>query len=571
MDLDKTARSFDGSCSHAGRADVRALDRFGLETALRNTVLPLESAGAITPVACPSLREFRRIEPHLNALLGPVICREKPRSVIEEEILRLRACNLARRAEVRTPRAESCRSWSGLQTALVLTAMLTLASALAYLAPVAFLSLLTVWAVLTLLAVTFLRSLGAVTAFRQARRTGRWVSQRGDRIPTHELPSISLLVPLFDELDIAGRLVRRLSALDYPRDKLEVCLILETGDLRTEAALRHAELPAWMRIVHVPRGSVQTKPRAMNYALDFTQGEIIGIYDAEDRPARDQLRKVALGFRRAKPDVACLQGVLDFYNAGESWLSRCFTIDYAAWFRLILPGLVRLGFVIPLGGTTVFFRRRALEDLGRWDAHNVTEDADLGIRLARHGYRCEFVASVTEEEATHRVWPWLRQRSRWIKGYAITWAVHMRDPLRLLGELGLKRFLGVQILLFGTLSHFLLAPFLWSFWLIVFGLPHPVTEAFPREVILGIGSLFFLSEVTTLLIAALAVATPKHSWLIKWVPVMHLYFPLAAVASWKGFAELVTRPFFWDKTAHGRLPVTRKWVRRFWPPLRRSV
>ena len=508
------------------------------------------------------------MEPHLRSRLGPVACRLKPPEVIETEILRLRAAHLARRAETRTASSDSCRAWSGMSTGLVALTALTLALGLGLAAPTLTLGLVTLWATLTLVSVTLLRSLGALVALRHARRTSTWVSRRPDHIPRSDLPRISLLVPLFDELNIAGRLVKRLEALDYPRDKLDVCLILETGDLRTESALRHAELPRWMRIVHVPAGPVQTKPRAMNYALDFARGEIVGIYDAEDKPARDQLRKVAIGFRRAGPEVACLQGVLDFYNAGDTWLSRCFAIDYAAWFRLILPGLVRLGMVIPLGGTTVFFRRSALEDLGRWDAHNVTEDADLGIRLARRGYRCEFMASVTEEEATDRVVPWLKQRSRWIKGYAITWAVHMRDPLRLLGDLGLKRFLGVQILFLGTLSHFLLAPFLWSFWLIVFGLPHPVPATFPKEVVWAIATLFFFSEVTTLLIAAMAVATPNRAWLIKWVPVMHLYFPLAAIASWKGFWELVTRPFYWDKTAHGRLPLTRKWVRRFWPPRR---
>ncbi len=567
-DLDVSSTLSNGETCHEGRADARGLDLLGLETALRHTALPLEPAGAITPVACASEAEFRRLEPQLKARLGPVACRRKPPEVIEAEILRLRSAHLTRRAESRTTPPESCRSWSGRNVGLVALAALTLALGLAIVAPTFALGLLTLWATLTLVAVTLLRTAGALVALKNARGTRTWVSRRPDHIPRSELPRISLLVPLFDELNIAGRLVKRLEALDYPRDKLDVCLILEMGDLRTEAALKHADLPDWMRIVHVPPGPVQTKPRAMNYALDFTHGEIIGIYDAEDKPARDQLRQVAIGFRRAGPDVACLQGVLDFYNASDTWLSRCFAIDYAAWFRLILPGLVRLGMVIPLGGTTVFFRRSALEALGRWDAHNVTEDADLGLRLARHGYRCEFMASVTEEEATDRVVPWLKQRSRWIKGYAITWAVHMRDPLRLLGDLGFKRFLGVQILFLGTLSHFLLAPFLWSFWLIVFGLPHPVPATFPPEVVIGIATLFFFSEITTLLIAAMAVATPKRAWLIKWVPVMHLYFPLAAVASWKGFAELITHPFYWDKTAHGRLPLTRKWVRRFWPPRR---
>lgn len=535
---------------------MRALDRIGLETALRNRLLPLESAGAVTPVACADPRDFHRLAPHLRSRLGPVSWRRKSARAIEAEILRLRAPYLARRAECRTPTPVSCRSWSGCATAHVLGGGLLIALGLALFAPLVFFTLIAFWAVLTLLGVTTLRLIGTLTSLRWARRTGVWVSHRQDRMALRDLPTISLLVPLFDELDIAGRLVARLSQLDYPRDRLDVCLILEAGDLRTEAALRHAELPGWMRIVHVPPGPVRTKPRAMNYALDFSAGEIIGIYDAEDCPARDQLRKVALAFHRAPPDVACLQGVLDFYNAHETWLTRCFSIDYAAWFRLVLPGLSRLGFVIPLGGTTVFFRRRALEDLGRWDAHNVTEDADLGVRLARHGFRCQFVATVTEEEATSRIWPWLKQRSRWIKGYAMTWAVHMRAPRQLLADLGPKRFLGVQLLIFGTLSHFLLAPFLWSFWLILLGLPHPIREVFAPSVIVAIAILFFTAEVLTLLTAALSVATPRHSWLIKWVPVMHLYYPLAALASWKSLIELIWRPFFWDKTAHGKGRVT---------------
>ncbi len=562
-DFDTGSARANGETSHAGRADTRSLDHMGLETALRNCALPMEPAGAVTPVACKSVQDFRRLEPHLKSLLGPVICRTKPADTIEAEILRLRSGQLARRAETRTPRAESCRTWSGRRTAIVVSLFFLTLAALVLLAPTLALSLITIWAVVTLISVTILRSIGTLEAFRHARHKRKWSSGRPDHIANNDLPTISLLVPLFDELNIAGHLVKRLSALDYPRDKLDVCLILEHGDLRTESALKHARIPRWMRIVHVPNGPIQTKPRAMNYALDFTRGEIVGIYDAEDKPARDQLRKVALGFARADPDVACLQGILDFYNASESWLSRCFAIDYAAWFRLVLPGLVRLGMVIPLGGTTVFFRRGALEDLGRWDAHNVTEDADLGLRLARRGYRTQFVQSVTEEEATHRVGPWLRQRSRWIKGYAITWAVHMRDPLRLLGDLGPMRFIGVQIVFLGTLSHFLLAPFLWSFWLILFGFSHPVSATFPGSVVLGIGILFFISEITTLLIAAMAVATPRHAWLIKWVPLMHLYFPLAAVASWKGIAELVTRPFFWDKTAHGSAKPIRTRTHRF--------
>ncbi len=570
-ELDVSNDLSDPTISHEGRADARALDRIGAEMALRHHVIPLAPAGAVTPIACPSPAEFRRAEPGLRAKLGTVAYRQKSLDTIEGEILRLRDVSLAGKAENRTPLAESCRSWSGRRTGQIILFALVLIGTLTLAAPKMALAVIAAWTVVTLIAVTALRTLAALVSYINLRRTRRqWSSVRSGAVDTDSLPRISLLVPLFDETDIAGRLIERLLRLEYPANKLDACLILEQGDDQTADRLRGAGLPSWMRIVTVPAGRLRTKPRAMNYALDFARGDIVGVYDAEDRPAADQLITVARGFATADPDVACIQGALDFYNAADNWLTRCFAIDYAIWFRLVLPGLVRMGLPIPLGGTTVYFRRQALEDLGRWDAHNVTEDADLGIRLARRGYRCLFMDSVTEEEATASISTWVRQRSRWIKGYAVTWAVHMRDPLRLLGDLGPLRFLAFQILFLGTLSQFVLAPLLWSFWLMVFGLPHPVSELLSDAVMLGVAALFFLSEIATMLVAALAVATARHTWLIKWVPVLHLYFPLASIAFWKGLGELITRPFYWDKTAHGRA-TTRQSVRPRVQPLQRPV
>ena len=540
------------------KPDARALDRLGIEASLRLGVLPLRSAGAITPVAVERRADFDAALPALEQALGSVVCCRANRSEIERQIAEMRAPTLAARAALRTQANESCREWSGSKLAAFAVFLGLLLALWGVASPSTLMIFLTIWATLTLMSVTTLRAASALVEMKHARRLSQtWRSQRCIRNPGEPQPIISLLVPLYDEQDIAGRLVSRLQKLEYDRNRLEVLLVLEADDKRTRLALEQAHLPGWMRVIHVPSGIIRTKPRAMNFALDFCRGDIVGIYDAEDAPAPDQLLKVADAFRTSDPQTACVQGVLDFYNARQTWLTRCFTIDYATWFRLVLPGLVRLGFAIPLGGTTVFFRRSVLEQIGRWDAHNVTEDADLGIRLARRGYRVAFIPSVTEEEATAFVPTWIRQRSRWIKGYAVTWAVHMRDPLRLLGELGALRFLGLQILLFGTLSQFILAPFLWSFWLVLFGLPHPVSSVLPWEAVIGLGVIFLLSEITTLSIAALSVATPRHRWLIKWVPLMHLYFPLAAIASWKGYAELIWKPFFWDKTAHGWAPTPR--------------
>ncbi len=535
------------------RSDARALDRLGLETALRNHVLPLGSYGAIRPIAVPSIADFHRMEAHLRALFGPVVARIAPPEAIEDEILTMRSATLACRAEARAPARESCRTWSGKRFAVGIALFVGLALFAAIAAPHLVTWAVTIWAVTTLLAVTGLRTMAAIVQFRHARCLAK-THQRGspNLRAANQLPRISLLVPLFKERDIAQRLINRLSRLDYPRERLEICLILEWSDTDTERALSTARLPNWFRVIRVPDGHLRTKPRAMNYALDFLQGDIVGIYDAEDAPAPDQLNDVVRAFEGLPENVACVQGILDFYNASRNWITRCFTIDYAIWFRVILPGLEKMGAVVPLGGTTVFFRRNALESLGRWDAHNVTEDAELGLRLYRRGYRCAFLPTVTQEEATATIPTWVRQRSRWIKGYAMTWAVHMRDPLGLMGDLGLARFLGVQILFLGTLSQFLLAPFLWSFWLVLFGYTHPFVTHAPWSVVIVISSLFLLSGLATMVLAATAVARPGHRWLIKWVPLLNLYFPLAAIASWKGAIELVVKPFYWDKTSHGK-------------------
>ncbi|MEL6700752.1 MAG: glycosyltransferase, partial [Pseudomonadota bacterium] len=364
-------------------------------------------------------------------------------------------------------------------------------------------------------------------------------------------PQISLLVPLFHERDIAGHLIKRLRRIDYPRERLDVMLVIEAGDTTTRATLAATDLPAWMRVIDVPEGSIQTKPRALNYALDHCNGSIIGVYDAEDAPEPDQLLRVAATFATAPADVGCLQGVLDFYNPHQNWLARCFAVEYASWFRVILPGYEKLGLVLPLGGTTIFFRRDVLEHLRGWDAHNVTEDADLGVRLARHGYRTQFINSTTYEEANCRAVPWIRQRSRWLKGYIVTYAVHMRRPLALLRDLGPWRFFGVQVLFLGTITQFTLAPLLWSFWAAALGLGHPVAAALPGWVWPAMVVLFIASELLAIAIGMMGVAATRHTRLARWVPTLHVYFPLGSAAIYKAFAEMLWKPFYWDKTAHG--------------------
>lgn len=529
-------------------ADVRLIDALGADECLRKGLLPWRRVGSTVLIASCRPEQFEDLRPRLTALFGPVRMAVISETALHEALLQSRQRKLAKAAETRVAAHESCRELDIARLTRVISAIAFVVIAVTIAFPHAMFLALVCWAILVLVIIS---SLKLAAAAAQARGSQQSQSTFSTGRSAQRLPTVSVMVPLFHEREIAGRLIKRLSKLTYPREILDICLVVEEDDTITQEAVARTDLPRWMRMIVVPRGGVKTKPRALNFALDFCHGSIICIYDAEDAPEPSQIHKVAHHFSQAPADVACVQGILDFYNARTNWLARCFTVEYASWFRIILPGYERLGLVVPLGGTTLFFRREAIEQLGGWDAHNVTEDADLGIRLARHGYRTELIQTITDEEANCRLWPWIKQRSRWLKGYAMTWAVHMRNPRKLLADLGWWKFFGVQALFFGTLSNFVLAPLLWSFWSMPLGLHHPLQDVVPNGAFWALGALFLLSEVITVAIGMLATSTPKHKGMWKWVPTLHFYYPLGTLAAIKGLWEVVTKPYYWDKTAHG--------------------
>jgi cellulose synthase/poly-beta-1,6-N-acetylglucosamine synthase-like glycosyltransferase len=261
-----------------------------------------------------------------------------------------------------------------------------------------------------------------------------------------EVPVYTVMVPLHREGRVLGRLVERLCALDYPTDRLQVLLLIETDDEETWNAVRGFALPEHIQPVSLPAGQPRTKPRALNIGLCESRGEFVVIYDAEDHPEPDQLRKAVAALRSSSVDVVCVQARLNFYNRHQSVLTRLFALDYAVWYDQLLPGLIRgRGRFVPLGGTSNHFRIDALRRVGGWDPYNVTEDCDLGVRMGRERLRVAMVDSSTWEEAVPRVRPWVRQRSRWVKGYLQTFLVHVRHPLRLWAQLGTRGFVDSAI------------------------------------------------------------------------------------------------------------------------------
>jgi glycosyltransferase XagB len=453
-------------------------------------------------------------------------------------------------ATLRCPDVYSCRTIATRRTRGRIVAVGLAATAAVVAAPKLALTAIMVWVLAMNLATTALRLFALLARLKVGRAV---IHAEVPRLADFKkLPTVSLLVPLKGEAKVAGGLIRALEAIDYPAALLDVKIVLEEDDLATRMAVERAGLPPSFEIVTVPRHvGLETKPRAMNFALPFCRGSIVGIYDAEDRPDPGQIRAVVQALGEAPPEVACVQGYLDFYNSEQNWLARCFTIEYAMWFRILLHGVQRLGVPIPLGGTTVFFRRGALEALGGWDAHNVTEDADLGMRLARFGYRCEMIRTVTLEEANCGARRWIGQRSRWLKGYAITWASHMRAPHRLLRDLGLRGFLGFQVLFLGGITSYLSIPLFWAGWAATFGLGPAIWTGISGPFLLAFLSTLAIGQTVMLVVAFTALRDAGRLRMLPWLGMLPLYWPLGAVAAYRAVAELFVRPFYWDKTEHG--------------------
>lgn len=372
-----------------------------------------------------------------------------------------------------------------------------------------------------------------------------------DGLGDAELPVYSVLVPVFRETSVLPQLLRGLSGLNYPREKLEIKIIVEEFDTNLRRALERFDLPSHIETIVVPQGQPQTKPRALNYALQFCHGSLLTIYDAEDVPEPNQLREVAREFSSADGRLACLQAQLTAYNPNENWLSRQFTAEYATLFGLILPALAARRLPLTLGGTSNHFRTHILRSIGGWDAHNVTEDADLGLRLARLGYRTGVVQSLTYEEANTQLGNWLSQRARWLKGFMQTWLVHMRNPLRTVRELGPSGFWSLQALTAGIFFSALFHPFLLtlSIWAFVVNPPHASAATM---LLAGLNlEVFVLGYGVAMLAGAKAL---RQRGLKGWwftIATMPIYWLLMSIAAWMALWQFIFTPFRWNKTEHG--------------------
>lgn len=372
-------------------------------------------------------------------------------------------------------------------------------------------------------------------------------------IPSGHLPVYTVMVALYRETEVAAQLIGALGRLNWPASRLDIKLVCEADDHATIAALKAARPGPQFEIVEVPPAVPRTKPKALNYALSGARGEFIVVYDAEDRPHPDQLRAAYAAFAASPPEVICLQAPLVISNGGNSWITSNFALEYAALFRMLLPMLARFRLPLPLGGTSNHLRVAALRACGGWDPYNVTEDADLGMRLYRLGYRCGVIDSPTFEDAPATFKIWMNQRTRWFKGWLQTWLVMMREPVRLLREMGPGAFLTFQLLVGGMLLSSFAHP--WIFMLLATAATY-AAFGFPT-VGSGEGALFVLDAANMLAsyglflllgrVVMLREERRKIGW--KWTCVP-LYWLMISMAAWRALFELPFKPFFWNKTPH---------------------
>ena len=368
-------------------------------------------------------------------------------------------------------------------------------------------------------------------------------------------PMYTILCPLYYEWEVLPQFVTAMSRLDYPKNKLQVLLLLEEDDKETIKHAQNYQLPDYFEIIVVPHSLPKTKPKALNYGMKYVKGEYVVIYDAEDVPDSKQLKKVVVAFDMVDKKTICIQAKLNFYNPHHNILTRIFTAEYSLWFDLVLTGLQSIFAPIPLGGTSNHFKTKDLYRLKGWDSFNVTEDCDLGMRLAKHGYRTALINSVTLEEANSDLKNWFEQRTRWIKGYIQTYLVHMRDPKKFMKDWHEPHLLTFQLVVGGKILSMFINPFMWITTIVYFAFRASagiyIQKFFPAPILyMGVFSLVF-GNFLYMYYYMIGCAKRGHYDIIKYVFIVPFYWLAMSVAAWKAVIQLIQKPHFWPKTIHG--------------------
>ncbi len=386
------------------------------------------------------------------------------------------------------------------------------------------------------------------------------VTTPGKPFNEHDLPVYSILIPAYREKEVIGDLIKSVKRLDYPENKLDIILLLEENDKETLQAAKAEKPPANWRFLTCPKSIPQTKSKALNYGLNFVRGEYLAVYDAEDMPDPDQLKKAVAAFQTHPGDYICFRAAVNYFNKNENFLTKMLTLENCGWFARLVPGLFRSGVPVPPGATSSHYDVKKLKNIGAWDSFNVTGDADLGIRAAESGYKIGVIDTTTYEEANPKLNNWIRQQSRWVKGYMQTFLVHNRQPLKSIKAMGPARWLSYNLLTGGTPIIFLLDPVMWLLMGLAIYLNNTDVLSIPPVLFYLMGFDLMAANVIVIATAMLGVVRGKNNHLIPMALLSPVYLLLQSLAAYKGLWQLMMKPFYWEKTIHGltsSIPVSR--------------
>lgn len=375
------------------------------------------------------------------------------------------------------------------------------------------------------------------------------------KVNEFDWPSYTIFCPLYKEWEVLPQFIDAMSSLDYPREKLQILLLLEEDDKETIRRVREMSLPYYFTTKIVPHSLPKTKPKALNFGLQHATGEYVVIYDAEDIPDTHQLKKAILAFRKVPKRVVCIQAKLNFYNPHQNLLTRVFTAEYSLWFDLVLTGLQSLHAPIPLGGTSNHFKKSVLQEIEGWDSFNVTEDCDLGMRLVKHGYRTAVIDSITQEEANSNLTNWFNQRTRWVKGYIQSYFVHMRSPRDFIKNWREPHVITFQLVVGGKILSMFINPFMWFITISYFAFRPIVGEFiesfYPAPVLyMGLFSLL-IGNFLYMYYYMIGCYKREQDAIIKYVFLVPFYWLAMSISAWRALFQMIGKPHYWPKTKHG--------------------
>lgn len=381
----------------------------------------------------------------------------------------------------------------------------------------------------------------SIIGLRGDKDSGKMVEYSDD------LPKYCILLPMRNEpCSVVSDLINNIDNLNYPKHRMDVVMLVDEDDDYLED-IKMLNIPDHFRIISASALFPFTKPKVCNLGLYDTDAEYVTIYDAEDKPEPDQLLKVLYKFK--SENVSCVQCRLHYANKNPNWLTKFFTNEYLTWFSLTIRGLSisqNDKGVIPLGGTSQHLKVDELKELGGWDAFNVTEDCELGVRMVRKGKRIVISDSVTEEIAVSKLKHWIPQRTRWQLGFMVTYLVHSKRTPSLIRDLGFYKYIHFILSVLGNVLSPLITPLLFVIFVVSLfwdGNGETYLNYLPTITLI----CNYLLIVATHAIASIKHNNGKYLWNTFLQP---LYYLFQAVTVYRAVWKLITAPHKWEKTAH---------------------